>query len=222
MALLAGRTTNANLAATAPATALAPPAVPPAPVIAPGNTVTQMLSNLAQQQPRTEVQINGVTYVVNQHVTYNVKQGDSQATSSLIDGGANGGLAGDDMRLLSSSLIDPATVLGIGDSEINNLPISHLGGVLNTTKGPVVGLFYQYAHHGKGASIHSVTQLQQFGLDVNEKPKDAPNGRQTIITPEGCVIPLSIRNGLAYMDMHPPSDEEMAILPHVIMTSDAT
>ena len=114
------------------------------------------MSNLAQQQPRTEVQINGVTYVVKQHVTYNVKQVDCQTNGSLIDGGANGGLVGEDMRLLSSSLIDTATVLGIGDTEITNLPISHLGGVLQTTKGPVVGLFYQYAHHGKCKGIKSL------------------------------------------------------------------
>jgi len=57
-------------------------------------------------------------------------------------------------------------------------------------------------------------------LDVNEKPKDLPNGRQTITTPECYVIPLAIRHGLPYMDMYPPSDEEMDTLPHVTFTSD--
>ena len=39
-------------------------------------------------------------------------------------------------------------------------------------------------------------------------------------TVDGYVIPLSIRGGLAYMDMHPPDDEEYDGLPHVILTSD--
>jgi hypothetical protein len=36
---------------------------------------------------------------------------------------------------------------------------------------------------------------------------------------EGYVIPLDIINGLPYMKMRPPSDDELRDLPHIIMTS---
>ena len=35
----------------------------------------------------------------------------------------------------------------------------------------------------------------------------------------GYVLPLSIRSGLPYLNMHPPTDKELDDLPHVIMTS---
>ena len=47
-------------------------------------------------------------------------------------------------------------------------------------------------------------------------------GQQQIHHPDGYVIPLSIRNGLPYVDMHPPTDLEMESYPHVIFTSDVT
>jgi hypothetical protein len=44
-------------------------------------------------------------------------------------------------------------------------------------------------------------------------------GRQCLTTLEGYVIPLDIINGLPYMKMKPPTDEELRTLPHIIMTS---
>ena len=56
---------------------------------------------------------------------------------------------------------------------------------------------------------------------MNEKPKSFSSGRQTINTPCGRIIPLNVRQGLAYMDMRPPTDEEMESYPHVTFTSDS-
>ena len=55
-------------------------------------------------------------------------------------------------------------------------------------------------------------------MDVNERPKDLIGGRQSIITPDGYVIPLAVRHGLAYMDMYPPSDHDLDSFPHVVFT----
>jgi hypothetical protein len=41
-----------------------------------------------------------------------------------------------------------------------------------------------------------------------------------MMTPEGYIIPLAVRDGLCYMDMCPPFQAEMNQLPHVILTSD--
>ena len=37
---------------------------------------------------------------------------------------------------------------------------------------------------------------------------------------DGNKIPLAVREGLCYMDMRVPTDDELAQLPHVPMTSD--
>ena len=63
--------------------------------------------------------------------------------------------------------------------------------------------------------------MEAFGLDVDEKPRKARHpGHQRIVTPDGYVIPLSIRNGLPYMDMRYPTDEDMEKYPHVYFTED--
>ena len=56
---------------------------------------------------------------------------------------------------------------------------------------------------------------------VHEAPP-ANGGPQRIITPDGYHIPLSYCSGLPYMDMRPPSDEDLATLPHILLTSDDT
>ena len=61
--------------------------------------------------------------------------------------------------------------------------------------------------------------MAAFGIDIHDKPKSI-GGCQSIRTPEGFVIPLAVRQGLAYMDMHPPSDIELDTLEHITFTSD--
>ena len=219
---------TANLTNTAPTTeppvVANPPSNPPTtqdPNV-PGSTLRRMMSNYTSQQPApsSELTINGVTYVVKAtRVKYSVHLVNAEAKGSLIDGGANGGMSGNDVRIVSESYTR-ADVTGIADSEIHDVPICTVAGVIETTTGPIIGIFNQYAHYGKGSTIHSVNQLVDFGIDVNDRPLRCQNGRQTIVTPEGYTIPLAIRNGLAYMDMHPPSDKEFDSLPHVIFTSD--
>jgi hypothetical protein len=46
------------------------------------------------------------------------------------------------------------------------------------------------------------------------------NGKQSIITPDGYHIPLSIHQGLPWMDMSAPTPLDMRSYPHVLFTSD--
>jgi hypothetical protein len=62
--------------------------------------------------------------------------------------------------------------------------------------------------------------MRKFGLDVNNIARRYHGGLQRIVTPEGYVIPLKICNGLAYMDMRPPTDEALAQIPQVTFTTD--
>jgi hypothetical protein len=45
-------------------------------------------------------------------------------------------------------------------------------------------------------------------------------GKQQIITPDGHYIPLTIIQGLTYLQLQPPTDQELHDLPHVLLTSD--
>ena len=44
-------------------------------------------------------------------------------------------------------------------------------------------------------------------------------GQQTIITHGGHIFPLSMQNGLCYLEQRIHTNEEMCLLPQVIMTS---
>jgi hypothetical protein len=45
------------------------------------------------------------------------------------------------------------------------------------------------------------------------------NGKQPILASDDYIIPLGIVQGLAYMKIWPPSDDQLHTLPHVIFTS---
>ena len=152
----------------------------------------------------------------------NIVRTTTAPVGAMLDRGANGGLGGSDMKVLEFVTGVYADVQGVGDASVPDLPIV-LGAALveNTNRGPIIGLFPQYAYYGKGRTIHSAIQMEAFGLDVDEKPRKARHpGLQRIVTPDGYVIPLSIRNGLPYMDMRYPTNEDMENYPHVYFTED--
>jgi hypothetical protein len=172
---------------------------------------------------KNSVFIDGKRYIQadNHKLHYNIANHEKKETkiASLIDRGANGGLAGEDVRIIERS-DRTADVSGINDHTIRGLPIVTAAGVVSTHIGPVCLIMHQYAYHGKGKTIHSSVQIEHHGNEVNDKSLKVKGGKQCISTLDGYAIPLQIRGGLAYMDMHPPSDDEINELPHVILTSD--
>jgi hypothetical protein len=149
----------------------------------------------------------------------NFAEGNASTKGALIDSGANGGMAGSDCRVIETHDYNTAQVVGISGNTLENLPIVTTAAVIETTDGPAVAYFYQYAYHPEGKTIHSVPQLESFDLTVDGKSR-RKGGKQRIVTPDGWVIPLQIRNGLAYIDMHPPTDQEIQDLPSLVFTSD--
>lgn len=73
---------------------------------------------------------------------------------------------------------------------------------------PIIVIMLQYANYGKGKTIHSKGQMEHFGITVNDKGR-AQGGKQCIVTTEGYVVPINIRDGLPYIDMEYPSDEHV-------------
>jgi hypothetical protein len=109
-------------------------------------------------------------------------------------------------------------IKGIDNHHVNNICIGTVGGVVNTQKGPVIAIMHQYVLLGKGASIHSPSQLEWYKNDVNDKAVHVPGGLQRLTTMDGYVIPLIIKDGLARLDIWPHTDHEHETLPHVFLT----
>ena len=93
--------------------------------------------------------------------------------------------------------INKANIAGIAGSMIQDAPICMVASIVTTMNGPVLGIFNQYAHRGKGEMIHSINQLEAFGLNVCDRPmsRAVRAGKQRIKTQDGYIIPLSIKNG---------------------------
>src|SRR5688572_18038031 len=137
---------------------------------------------------------------------------------SLVDQGANGEIAVDDVHIIAKT-DRSVDIQGIDNHRINKIPIVTVGGVINTQKGLAIAIMHQYAYTGKGKSIHSSAQLEAHKQAVHDKSTKV-GGKQRIETLDGYVIPLNIRSGLPYMSIRPFTDKEWDNLPHVILTAD--
>ena len=142
----------------------------------------------------------------------------NQSNHHLIDRGANGGLAGADMRVIHTTP-RKINIVGIDDHELTGLNVVTAAALLDTQKGPIIGVFHEYAHVGKGRSIHAAGQMEWFNCQVDDRSK-LVGGAQRIETSEGYVIPLSIESGLVYMhSMRIPTDHDLQNYTHVFFTS---
>ena len=142
----------------------------------------------------------------------------NHTNNQLVDRGANGGLAGSDMRVLYRTH-RKINISGIDNHEVNGLDVVTAATLLNTSLGKVIGIFNEYAHLGKGSSIHSSGQLKWFKTHVDEKSIKV-GGTQLITTLDGYSVPLLIKDGLAYAtSLGRPTDQDMDTYPHVFFTS---
>ncbi|KAG7358363.1 hypothetical protein IV203_014951 [Nitzschia inconspicua] len=79
--------------------------------------------------------------------------------TDLIDRGANGGIAGENLRVIEHTG-RTVNVEGIDNHQLVDIPIVTAGGVTQTHKGPAIAIFHQYAYTGRSKSIHSSAQLE--------------------------------------------------------------
>ena len=87
---------------------------------------------------------------------------------SLIDRGANGGLVGSDVRVLSTSS-KKCTVTGIDNHEIPGLDLVQCTALVQTNHGMVNLIMNEYAYYGRGHSIHSSGQIEWYKNIVDDK-----------------------------------------------------
>jgi hypothetical protein len=156
------------------------------------------------------------------HLLYTVANATtSKSHGSLVDRGANGGLAGSDMRVVATNEGRTVNITGIDNHQMVKIPIVTAGAYMTSNKGPVIGIFHQYGWVKSGRSIHSSPQLEHYKNDVNERSMRV-GGIQRISTPDGYAFPLDIIDGLPHLDVRPYTDDEWndPNIPHVIMTGD--
>ena len=137
----------------------------------------------------------------------------NHTNQQLVDRGANGGLAGSDMRVIHKTHRN-INIQGIDNHEVTGLDVVTAATLLNTSQGKVIGIFNEYAYLGKGSSIHSSGQLEWFKTNVDEKSVKV-GGTQLITTLDGYSVPLLIKDGLAYAtSLRRPTDQDMDTYPH--------
>jgi len=183
---------------------------------------------VAQSAPQSSqpsddfISVNGTVYrrASATHL-YRVHESARHVHGALIDGGANGGLLGSDARVLETHLTATANVEGVTHDVLENLPIVQAAAKLDTLDdGAVIAIFSSYALRSDGGrTIHCKSQMESFGLIVDDRAQ-SNGGKQCIVTTEGYVVPLHIRDGLPYLDMTAPTDDDLERYPHVFFTAD--
>ena len=104
---------------------------------------------------------------INAHITYHVAQAQHAKHGSLVDRGANGGLAGSDVRILNTSS-RKCTIAGIDNHEIPGLDLVQCAALAQTNHGIVNLIMNEYAYYCEGHSIHSSGQIEWYRNTVDE------------------------------------------------------
>ena len=152
------------------------------------------------------------------HITYHVAQANQAKHGSLVDRGANGGLAGSDVRVCSTSS-RKSTVTGIDNHEIPGLDLVQCAALVQTNHGMANLIMNEYAYYGRGHSIHSSGQIEWYTNIVDDKSVQV-GGQQRIVTIDGYSMPLICKGGLMYLELQGiPTDKDLQTYPSVHLTS---
>ena len=154
---------------------------------------------------------------INHHFNYHVAQASQAEHGSLVDRGANRGLAGSDVRILSRSS-RKCTVTGIDSHELQGLDVVQCAALVETNHGIVNLIMNEYACYGKGHTIHSSGQIEWFKNSVDDRSVQV-GGNQRICTIDGYAMPLTCRGGLMYLSiLGKPTDKDLEKYPAVHLT----
>ena len=164
-------------------------------------------------------QLSPSKFKVNQHTYRILSFAHSSKRGALVDRGANGSIAGADMRIVATT-DRSVDVCGIDNHEILGLKIVTAGGVVESNKGKIIVIIHQAAHVPNGKTILSSSQAEHFGTKVNNRSSKIDSDGQVIKTLDGFTMPLDFYNGLPYLAIRPFTDNEWETLPHIVLTSD--
>jgi hypothetical protein len=118
-----------------------------------GNSLPGDIRQVMSKSSKRSFNIALMEYKVSFHLTF------SGRTLSLIDRGANGGVAGDDVRIIFCTNLKVDNKV-IDNHHVNVIGSGKVGVVVITQHCHVIAIVHQYALLGKGSSIHSPWQLE--------------------------------------------------------------
>ena len=154
---------------------------------------------------------------INHHFTHHIAQASQAKHGALVDQGANGGLAGSDVTILSTSS-RKCTVTGIDSHELQGLDVVQCAALVETNHGIVNLIMNEYACYGKGHTIHSSGQIEWFKNSVDDRSVQV-GGKRRICTIDGYAMPLIGRGGLMYISiLGKPTDKDLERYPAVHLT----
>ena len=135
----------------------------------------------------------------------------------MVDKGANSGLAGSDVRILSRAS-RKCTVTGIDSHELQGLDVVQCATLVETNHGIVNHIMNEYTCYGKGHTIHSSGQIEWFKKSVDDR-SDQVGGKQRICTINGYAMPLVCKGSLMYLSLlRKPTDTDLERYPAVNLT----
>ena len=135
----------------------------------------------------------------------------------MVDRGANGRLAGSDVRILSRSS-RKCTVTGIESHELQGLDVVQCAALAETNHCIVNLIMNEYTCYGMRHTIHSSGQIEWFKNSVDDRSVQV-GGKQRICTIDGYAMPLTCRGGLMYLTIHgKPTDTDLEKYPAVHLT----
>ena len=88
-------------------------------------------------------------------IVYSTSKVDRAHNRSLIDRGANRGVAGEYSRVLFTHPDRRVDIRGTDNHEITSIPIVTTGGFTRTTTYDVIMVLHQCAYYSKGTTFHS-------------------------------------------------------------------
>ena len=143
----------------------------------------------------------------------------TRSLRALVDRGANGGIAGPNMKLVrwSGGTVD---IHGIDDHRVSATRLGTFSAVIRTHLGERIGIWHQMASMPFGKTILSPIQMEFHRVSVNEKSPHVTGHTPTLITPDGYITPMEIYDGLAYLQLRPPTDHEWETIPKITFTTD--
>jgi hypothetical protein len=111
----------------------------------------------------------------------------------LVNWGANSGIAGSDCCIIEVNDQPQrfVNVEGIDGHVMTKRWLVTAGAVTDMNRGPIILIMNQYAHSGKGHSIHSSPQLEWNQVDVDDKSRQVGR-KQRLLTLDGFSIPMNI------------------------------
>ena len=153
----------------------------------------------AYQVPTSQDSTPSPETTINHHYTHHIAQASQATHGSLVHSGANGGLAGSDVRIPSRSS-RRCTLTGIDSHELQGLDVVQCAALVETNHGIVNLIMNEYACYGRGHTIHSSGQIEWFKNSVDDRSVQV-GGQQRICIIDGYSMPLTCRSGLMYLHL---------------------